>query len=59
MYFYLISVFCCLFSISCVSARVLEFVTENAPPLQYIDNGKVVGKTTALCISFLLDSNLT
>lgn len=57
MYFYLISVFCCLFSISCVSARVLEFVTENAPPLQYIDKGKVVGKTTTFINQVTKNSN--
>jgi polar amino acid transport system substrate-binding protein len=48
MYFYLISVICCIFFLTEVSARVLDFVTENAPPLQYIKNGKVVGKTTQL-----------
>jgi len=57
MHFYPIAVILCLFFITDVSARVLDFVTENAPPLQYIKNGKVVGKTTQLIKQIANKSN--
>jgi len=57
MHFYPIPVILCLFFITDISARVLDFVTENAPPLQYIKKGKVVGKTTQLINQIAKSSN--
>jgi polar amino acid transport system substrate-binding protein len=37
-----------LFSVSASFAQQVTVVTENAPPLQYIENGKVAGVTTEI-----------
>jgi len=54
---FLIFVFAFLFHLGSEAAQKLDFVTENAPPLQYIKSGKVVGKTTQLIEAISKNSN--
>jgi len=57
MRYFLIFVSLFHFQVLKAAQNTLNFVTENAPPLQYIKNGKVVGKTTQLINQISESSN--